>query len=355
MAVIVGTRGDDIRLVDAANQSNTIFGDSSGGIGATGGDDRIFALEGDDVVVGDALRIGASGRGGADLVYGGSGVDTLYGDARLTLRGIGGNDILIAGSGDSGRQLLYGDSFTLGSGARGGNDRLEGGDEMSGDGADLVHAIGGRDIVDARDVTVGTNIRLYGDGLGVMEAGSLGGDDVLWASSLGSRMVGDAISLRDTSSGGSDQLNGASGIDVIFGDAGEDLRGTARGGDDVLRGRAGNDELFGDAPELRGSCRGGDDQLFSGGGNDRLWGDGKLLDSATGGEDSFNFAGSFGDDRILDFRRGEDHLVFRDLLRGDLDIERVGGNTVISTIAGDSVTILGYTGPLAFGSDIIFA
>jgi hypothetical protein len=354
MAVIVGSTGNDIRLVDLANQSNTIFGDTDGGLAGVGGKDRIFALEGDDDVVGDALRIAATGRGGNDLIYGGSGVDDLYGDARLSLRGIGGDDILFAGPGGAARQVLYGDAYSLGSGSRGGNDRLEGGDAMSGDGASLTRAIGGSDVIDARDITVGSDIRLYGDALGVMDEGSRGGNDTLWASSLGSRMVGDALAIRDTSVGGNDQLNGASGQDVLFGDAGVDLRDSAVGGNDVLRGRAGNDELFGDALELRGSSRGGNDNLYSGGGNDRLWGDGRLFGSAVGGKDSFHFSGSFGDDVILDFRRGEDRLVFDDLIAGDLDIDRINGNTVISTIAGDSVSILGYTGPIAYGSDIIF-
>lgn len=354
MAVVVGGLGSDTRLVDRVGQSNTIFGDTDGSLVGVGGNDRIFALDGNDIVVGDALRIAPTGRGGNDLLYGGTGVDTLYGDARLTLRGVGGDDVLFAGPGGSTRQVLYGDAFALGSGARGGNDRLEGGDEMSGDGASLTAAIGGQDVVDARDVTVGSDIRLYGDALGVMDQGSRGGNDILWASSLGSRMVGDALSIRDTSVGGNDQLNGGSGRDILFGDGGVDLRGTAVGGNDALRGRAGNDELFGDAPELRGSSRGGSDHLYSGGGNDRLWGDGRLFDSATGGKDTFHFSASFGDDVILDFRHGEDRLVFNDLIAGDLDIDRVNGNTVISSIAGDSVTILGYTGILSYGSDIIF-
>jgi Ca2+-binding RTX toxin-like protein len=354
MAVIIGGAGNNTRLIDQPSQSNTIFGDTDGSGAGVGGNDRVFALDGNDVVIGDALRITPTGRGGNDLLYGGTGIDTLYGDARLTLRGVGGDDVLFAGPGGSTRQVLYGDAFALGSGARGGNDRLEGGDEMSGDGGSLTGAIGGQDIVDARDVTVGSDIRLYGDALGVMDQGSRGGSDILWASSLGSRMVGDGLSLRDTSVGGNDQLNGGSGRDVLFGDGGADLRGSAVGGNDVLRGRAGNDELFGDAPELRGSSRGGNDQLYSGGGNDRIWGDGRLFDSAQGGKDSLHFSGSFGDDVVLDFRHGEDRLIFNDLIAGDLDIDRVNGNTVISSITGDSVTILGYTGTLSYGSDIIF-
>ena len=88
MAVIVGTPVSNMRLVDQPNQSNTIIGDVNGTLDGVGGNDRIFAVEGNDIVIGDALVIGASGGGGNDLVYGGDGVDTIYGDARLTLRGL---------------------------------------------------------------------------------------------------------------------------------------------------------------------------------------------------------------------------------------------------------------------------
>jgi Ca2+-binding RTX toxin-like protein len=113
MAVIVDTPVSNMRLVDQPNQSNTIIGDVNGTLDVVGGNDRIFALEGNDIVIGDALVISASGRGGNDLVYGGDGVDTIYGDARLTLRGLGGNDTLFAGSGGAGRQVMYGDVFAL--------------------------------------------------------------------------------------------------------------------------------------------------------------------------------------------------------------------------------------------------
>ncbi len=238
-------------------------------------------------------------------------------------------------------------------GARGGNDRLEGGDEMSGDGASLSHAIGGRDTVDARDVIFGGDIRVYGDALGVMDTGSQGGNDILWASSLGSNLIGDASSIRDTSIGGDDQLNGGSGNDLLFGDARDNLLGAAVGGDDVLRGRAGDDELFGDAPRLHSTSRGGDDDLYGGrettGFGAMACGRGRWWVARIG---SISAAAS-GDDRILDFRHGEDTLIFEDLVPGDLDLHVVGSNTVISSVAGDSVTILGYTGPLA--GDIVFS
>ena len=67
-----------------------------------------------------------------------------------------------------------------------------------------------------------------------------------------------------------------------------------------------------------------------------------------------HFAVGFGDDQILDYRDGQDQIMFKDYLRIDLDVDVVGGNTVISTVGGDSVTVLGFTGNLAFGTDIVF-
>jgi Ca2+-binding RTX toxin-like protein len=354
VATIVGTTGNDPQLADQPSGANTIFGDKSGSLFGVGGNDRIFGLDRDDELVGDANAIGENGRGGNDQLYGGSGSDSLYGDARLALRGVGGDDLLIAGPADSARQKLYGDAFDLLAGSRGGNDRLEGGDEMSGDAVNMVSATGGRDAIDARDNVVGTDIRLFGDALNTMSGTSIGGGDTLWASSHGSRLAGDAAVIQGTSRGGDDLLNGDGAGDLLFGDASLRLENSAIGGDDVLRGRQGFDELFGDAPDLIGSSRGGDDRLYSGAGDDRLWGDGRLAGNARGGNDTFNFAGSFGNDKILDYRDGEDQISFNNYLRADVTVEVSGSNTVISAIGGDTVTLVGFTGSLSFGTDIVF-
>ena len=158
--------------------------------------------------------------------------------------------------------------------------------------------------------------------------------------------------MQGTSRGGNDIVYGDSGADDVFGDA-RVLAGSAMGGNDVLRGRAGNDEIFGDAVDLNGSSRGGNDNLYSGTGDDRLWGDGRLLQNARGGEDVFHFAGSFGVDQIQDYRDGEDQIMFKGYLRIDLRVDVVGPNSVIRTVGGDSVTVLGFT-DLAFGTDIVF-
>ena len=246
MATIVGTPGNDTQLVDQPNQGNTLYGDRAGNLFGRGGNDRIFGLDRDDELIGDANAIGENGRGGDDQLLAGTGSDSIYGDARFTLKGIGGADVLIAGASDSGRQKLYGDALQLAAGSRGGNDRLEGGDEMTGDGGDLTSAIGGNDIIDARDNVTGNDIRLFGDALGTMSGSSRGGDDRLYGSANGTRMTGDAVTMQGTSRGGNDTIYGDAGVDNIFGDASL-LTGSAVGGNDILRGRAGNDELFGDA------------------------------------------------------------------------------------------------------------
>ena len=108
--------------------------------------------------------------------------------------------------------------------------------------------------------------------------------------------------------------------------------------------------------DLTGQSRGGDDHLYGGTGDDRLWGDGRLAGGARGGADVFHFAGSFGDDLIRDYQDGRDQIMFSGYSRADLDVDVdvPRGNTVISVIGGDSVTVFGFTGALNFGSDIVF-
>jgi RTX calcium-binding nonapeptide repeat (4 copies) len=126
------------------------------------------------------------------------------------------------------------------------------------------------------------------------------------------------------------------------------------GGDDTVRGSSGDDEVYGDAVNLSGSARGGDDQVYGGRGDDRLWGDGKLSGGAQGGNDVFNFVGTFDDDAVLDFRQGEDQLAFTGLLPIDVTIAVSGNNSILSTVGGDSVTVVDFTGPFTVGTDIIF-
>ena len=139
---------------------------------------------------------------------------------------------------------------------------------------------------------------------------------------------------------------------------GEDI---AVGGNDVLRGGAGNDTIYGDADILFEFSAGGDDRLHGDAGDDELWGDGELRDDAVGGKDRFFFTGNFGDDEIRDFRQGDgDQIVLQGLTQLDVQISIVtvtatNDSTLITTLGDDSITLVGFTGSLSIGTDIVFA
>ena len=117
-------------------------------------------------------------------------------------------------------------------------------------------------------------------GDGVDEINGDGGDDKLYGG-LGNDLLdgGDGV----------DRVNGGDGADTVKGGLGNDIIGGAIG-DDYLYGEGGDDKLYGDR---------GNDILVGGGGDDILKGD--------KGNDLFVLDG-LGDDRILDFKAGEDKI-----------------------------------------------
>ncbi|MFN8163786.1 MAG: hypothetical protein U0R26_08120 [Solirubrobacterales bacterium] len=110
-ATIIGTRGKD--SLTGTKRSDVILG--------LGGEDRIRGLTGADAICSgpgrDVVDAGPNGgHGGADLVLGGPGADHLtLGPELGTLKGQGGNDVLV---GSKGGDTLYGGA---------GNDILRGG------------------------------------------------------------------------------------------------------------------------------------------------------------------------------------------------------------------------------------
>ena len=109
--------------------------------------------------------------------------------------------------------------------------------------------------------------------------------------------------------------------------------------------------LIGDADQNTATNRGGNDRLVSGrNATDHMYGDWTSEALGVGGSDSFVFKRGFGNDFVYDFRPSDhDHLVFdvpgvRRI--GDLDVSIVGGDTVITVSADDSVTLVGFTGVL---------
>ena len=284
------------------------------------------------------------------MIFGGKGGDFIFGDAvSISMGARGGDDTLNQGAGTG---FMFGDAQLLQSGAHGGDDRLTGaGFALIGDAADLVGSTGGKDVLDATGAGEGSV--LVGDAQNSL-FNSQGGRDTLKGSSFDDGLIGDASTLEGRSRGAGDSLSGFGGEDDLFGDALSSLTGTARGGNDVLRGGAANDTLYGDAPLLQGSSRGGNDNLFSGGGNDQLWGDGTLQDSAVGGADRFHFDSNFGEDTINDFDAAADDIVFRGYTQSEVTISIAGANSVFTTFGGDTVTVLGFTGPYIVGDNLLF-
>lgn len=162
-----------------------------------------------------------------------------------------------------------------------------------------------------------------------------GGDDVLKGGSGDDFLRGG--SGDDVLKGGSgdDLLRGGSGDDSLDGGSGDDLlRGGS--GDDVLKGGSGDDRLYGGVGDdvLKGGS--GDDLLVGGSGDDRLTGG--------SGADTFAFAEDFGADTITDLRPGDTidlTAIGAVTSLGDLTIEEVDGDTVITVPGGDSITVKG--------------
>ena len=366
MAIIVGLSGNN-PLLQGTELDDLIYGNSLGTVTGVAGNDRIFGRGGDDFITGDGIAIAPNGRGGDDFIQGGDGGDTIYGDAfdpdslgDGSLYGIGGNDTLYQ---NGGAGTLVGDAYRLEFGSRGGNDKLFGEGMLIGDSnREMNSAIGGNDVLSAR--SAGSSSELMGDTFFDLLGNSVGGNDLLEGSSFGDFLWGDADDqLLDGSKGGNDRLNGYGGDDKIVGD-GEAIDNVAKAGNDVLRGGGGDDTIFGDAESLLGFAVGGNDKIFGNAGNDDLWGDGEIDATevnVTGGKDRFFFSGNFGDDKIFDFRPEDgDQIVLQGLTQLDVQVSIVtvtdpNDSTLITTLGDDSITLVGFTGSLTPGVDILFA
>ncbi|WP_270725289.1 M10 family metallopeptidase C-terminal domain-containing protein [Shimia sp. Alg240-R146] len=329
LAVLLGgtptpTTGDDI--IDGTSSPETIDGlagnDSIRGLGGrdsllgNAGNDTLLGGVGNDTLIGgaDADRLlGGSdndrmlGGNGSDTMLGEFGEDTLFGGAgNDLLRGNGGNDTL---NGDAGNDTLIGGNLY---------DRLDGGD--------------GNDRLDGgtfADTLLGRN-----------------GDDLLLGGGGQDRLFGGADNDSGEGGNGHDRFWGGTGNDTFTGGAGDD-KAWGEAGDDSLRGGGDNDTLYGG---------GGYDTLDGGVGNDEL----------TGGlnADVFVFADGHGDDTITDFNatNGSEDIDFSsvsaitsisDLLNNHI-LSTAGGNVVIDTGGGNTLTLLGVNVADLGASDFIF-
>ena len=333
---------------------------------------------GNDTVSGAAGNDTIQTGTGNDSIEGGAGNDSLDGDVGFdTIRGGADNDII---DGGAGADSLYGDD---------GNDRIEGGQGfdqlfggdgndtlLSGETADRVFGGEGND-----RILGGTNFGITVDGLW-----GEGGDDTI----LGEG----GFDLLDGGDG-NDSLDGGNQADNLFGRDGDDTllggQGLDRlfGGndDDLAFGGTGNDGLFGDFGNDTLHGEDGNDNFFGASGNDLIYG-GADNDTINGGSGFDTIHGGTGDD-IMFGRFNADRFVFEDGHGNDTigdfnalnNFERidfsglstinsladlnlgsatlgaatqVGGDVLIDTGGGNSITLTGVNLADLDGFDFVF-
>jgi Ca2+-binding RTX toxin-like protein len=272
------------------------------------------------------LEVLDGGIGGGNLVLGEDATGNNIIRPTLTgvteVRGQGGDDVITPGPANPDATLF----------ALGGDDLVIGGtgdNELFGnEGNDTIYGLEGDDA-------------LYGGQ----------GDDALYGGEGDDRVQGDD---------GNDTLAGGGGNDSLFGGEGDDLL-SGGDGDDVLYGNEGNDTLQGDAGSDTMFGGQGNDTLQGGDGGDSLLGD-KGNDRLNGGEGTdtyaFTFAGGSDADTIVAFESGETIALGGDVfdaLGGDVEAAEF---TLVGTDAerGDADTPLVYvqeTGELYFDGQLV--
>jgi Ca2+-binding RTX toxin-like protein len=268
---------------------------------------KIVGTLGDDVLVGDAGNDTILGLAGNDVEAGLDGDDSLNGGL--------GNDVLVGGKG---------------------SDTLEGKADNdtiiwnNGDGSDLIDGGAGADTQEVNGAVADADefrVDAGADGAAVFQRVNL----------IPFTLTMDRVQTLDVRGlGGDDRFT--------VGDlSGTDIQQV------VFRGGPGNDWLDASAATtpILAFGEAGDDTLGGGSSND-------VLDGGSGA-DTIVFTDAFGDDLVLGFRSA-DTLEFA--VAGvtgidDLEISEVDGNTRIEVEDHGSVTLVGFTGPLA--DNIVFA
>jgi Ca2+-binding RTX toxin-like protein len=180
------------------------------------------------------------------------------------------------------------------------------------------------------------------------------GNDYLYGSEDNDRLFGGAG--NDTLDGGTgyNRLNGGSGDDTLLGAylyTSPTLSST-----DIMTGGAGNDTLWG---------YGGNDRMLGGAGADTMWGgSGNDIQSGGSGADTFVFQAAYfgpkfanetwGNDRILDFEVGVDHLQLIDMMNRPFEyFNDANGHAVVKLDDGSSVTLIGVDAAVTALDDLL--
>lgn len=289
-------------------------------------------------------------------MFGGDGDDSVDGSLTSTpilFEGEAGNDSAVGGAGDD---ILIGGR---------GDDTLEGG---AGNDSFVWNNYDGFDLVDGGSGVDTQTFNLSGGGLGdemLLEGTNLG-EAIFSRSNFGqftvtmtevedvvvqSRNGDDTLTIDNAQTGGVLRVTYAAnaGDDVLIVAPGTTVAVTALGGtgDDALTGGDAADVLVGHV---------GDDTLSGGGGRDRLLGQAGD-DILTGGadRDAFVFQPGDGDDVITDFEENFDVLRFNraNFEFANLVFRDEGGDHVIETPNGDTITLAGLAGLALDESDFV--
>jgi serralysin len=402
-----GEAGDD--LIDAGAENDVLGGGAGRDTLLAGdGDDRLVGGTEDDLLAGHAGNDTLLGEAGNDTLHAGAGFDRLdggegfdtadYGDLTgpvqilvteggfVQANGAATSDLLFNVEAISG--TAFGDSFTaLGPTAMllrgmGGNDQLEGGFGDTLDGGE------GSDTFIVADATTV-----------VVEDGTDGAVDLVWSlvdhvlvagaenlSLFGNANIGGTGNTRDnliTGQAGNNLLGGLDGADTLFGDAGADtmvggagndlyfvhdsddvviddaageglviasasftlggtLRNLVQAGDAGIdaTGNAAGNRIAGNAGDNQLSGLGGDDDLFGGIGNGLLLG-GNGADTLEGGTGADTLSGGAGDDLYI--LRDDAVVLMRDF--GGFD--RVESQVSVTLATGMEVLVLLGVDPLS--------
>ena len=322
-----------------------IAGDGIDVLKGRAGNDRLFGGGGNDNLLGGRHRDRLFGEDGTDELHGGLGRDRLFGgDGNDMLFGEDGTDTIFGGrdndfiDGGAGNDVIFGgggDDFII---ADRGADQVSGGFgkdqiEIQFDAPKTIDGGNGRDFLfaffddyDAGDMTLFFNMKTGK----FVDADS--GANASTVTSIEDFAMQGQIDARVLGTGRANQIFGSFG-------------------DDVLRGRGGNDALFGDEGDdiLIGNRRA--DFLDGGLGNDILRGG--------FGRDTFQFSG--GHDMIASFQDDVDTVQILGSLLPDgttvedviADAAVVDGDTVFTLDADNVLTINGLADPGVLIDDLI--
>ncbi|WP_283206900.1 calcium-binding protein, partial [Methylorubrum podarium] len=368
--LVIGGTGTDV--ITALGGSDIVLGDQGyalfdAGIRVEvastdtgdGGNDRIEAGDGDNVVLGGSGSDTVTTGAGADIVLGDNGsvafalgirarvVSDRNGGARDTLSTGAGADVVLGGLGadtidagqaDADADVVFGDGGQITFDAQGRVRRAETLDVGFGDDDEIK--VGG-----------GDNLVLGGSGNDVVTA--LGGSDVVIGDHGYAVFEGGVrieFASTDTLDAGNDRIEAGDGENIVLGGSGSDTVVTGKGGDIVLGDNGLVRFELGLRALVQSSRDGGTrDVLTSGAGADVVLG-GLGADTIDAGRDDADADIVLGDDGRLSFdaqgrlKRAES---LDPTFGGDDTIEAGGGdNVVIGGTGTDAITALG-------GNDVI--